>query len=61
MASMMTEGPGVSRTMSAADRAASVAPETAIPAVGFFQRGRVIDAVARHANNMPLLLETSTI
>jgi len=39
MASMMTESPGASKTMDAAARAASVAPETAMPQSAFFNAG----------------------
>ena len=39
MASMMTDRPGVVSTMSAAARAASVAPETAMPQSAFFSAG----------------------
>ncbi len=38
-ASIITESPGRVRTMSAADLAASVAPETAMPASAFFSAG----------------------
>ena len=39
MASMMTDRPEASRTMEAAARAASVAPETAMPQSAFFSAG----------------------
>jgi len=41
MASMMTDSPGLVRTIAAADLAASVAPETEIPASHFFKEDAI--------------------
>jgi len=54
---MITDRPEASSTMSAAARAASVAPETANAAVRLFERGSVVHAVAVIPNNVAVLLE----
>jgi hypothetical protein len=43
--------------MDAAARAASVAPETAMPQSAFFKSRRIVDAVAGHADDMAMFLQ----
>jgi len=54
---MITDRPGVISTMSAAARAASVAPETAMPQSAFFNAGASFTPSARHADDVAALLQ----
>ncbi len=61
MASMITERPGVISTMAAAARAASVAPETAMPQSAFFSAGASFTPSPVIPTMWPRCCNTSTI
>ena len=61
IASMITDSPGVSSTIAAAARAASVAPETAIPQSAFFSAGASFTPSPVIPTMCPRCCSTSTI
>ena len=58
---MMTESPGLKSTMSAADRAASVAPDTAMPQSAFFSAGASFTPLPVMPTTWPRFCKSSTI
>ena len=60
MALMITDSPGVKSTMSAAARAASVAPETAMPTSAFFRAGASFTPSPVMPTTCPCCWSTST-
>ena len=61
MATMIVESPGSVRTMSAAARAASVAPCTAMPTSAFLRAGASLTPSPVMPHVQPRLRSTSTI
>jgi len=57
IASMITSKPGVTRTMDAAGPRRVRGAGDGEAAIGLLQRGRVVDAVARHTHDMVVLLQ----